>query len=427
MKRFYDLWKEGMLVAAIIFLLVAAVNGQAATTHPKKVAAVPPPASNSATTPSATPQPSPAIAAAPTINARGYILMDANTGDILAQKNIDQRMAPASLTKIMTIYIIAEALRNGHIHLDDKVTVSKDAWRTGGSRMFIQVGTQVPAQQLIDGIVIVSGNDAAVAIAEHIGGNVQAFVDLMNQTAAKLGLTNTHFSDVNGLPSPSHYTSPRDLAILSRDLINNFPDYYGQWFAQKWFTYNNIRQPNRNHLLWRDASVDGLKTGFTSDAGYCLVASARRNNMRLISVVMGSPSNRERTSDSQALLNWGFRFYETHKLYAANQPLLEPRVWMGNRRFASLGVNKDIYVTIPAGQYADLKAALTLNNNLQAPIFKGKPYGSVDISLQDKPLLSAPLIALEDNPRGNIIFRARDHLIHFLNRWFKNEQPDQQA
>jgi D-alanyl-D-alanine carboxypeptidase (penicillin-binding protein 5/6) len=423
MKRLCELLKQGTVIAALTLLV--AMNGQSAITHAQQMATPSSPANNS-TAQLATPQPSTAIATPPTVNARGYLLMDANTGEILAQKNIDARMAPASLTKIMTIYLIADALKNGHIHLDDKVTISKDAWRTGGSRMFIQVGTQVPAQQLIDGIVIVSGNDAAVAMAEYVGGNVQSFVDLMNQTAAKLGMVNTHFSDVNGLPSPSHYTTSRDLAILTRALISNFPDYYNQWFHQKWFTYNNIRQPNRNHLLWRDPSVDGLKTGFTNDAGYCLVASALRNNMRLISVVMNSPSNRERTSDSQALLNWGFRSFETHKLYAANQPLVEPRVWMGSKKLASLGVTKDIYVIIPAGQYPNLKVSLTLNKNLEAPVFKGKAYGTVDIVLKGQPLLSTPLVALQDNLRGNIFYRTRDHFINFLTRWFKtDEQTDE--
>jgi D-alanyl-D-alanine carboxypeptidase (penicillin-binding protein 5/6) len=428
MKRFYDIWQQGKLMCLGILILLAAMSGQSATIHSKKSPSqTAPTVSNSATTPLATPQPSPAVAATPTINARGYIVMDANTGEILAQKNIDQRMAPASLTKIMTIYVIAEALKNGHIHLDDKVNISRDAWRTGGSRMFVQVGTQVPARDLIDGIVIVSGNDAAVAMAEFVGGNQQSFVNLMNQTAAKLGMTNTHFVDVNGLPAADHYTTPRDLAILTQALINNYPDYYNQWFHQKWFTFNNIRQPNRNHLLWRDPSVDGLKTGFTNDAGFCLVASALRNNMRLISVVMGAPSNRERTNDSQALLNWGFRFYETHKLYTTNQTLVAPRVWMGSHKLAALGVAKNIYITIPAGQYANVKASLTLPNNLQAPIFKGQSYGTVDILLKDKPLFSTPLVALQNNPRGNIIFRTRDHLLHFLTKWFNDEPGEKSA
>ncbi len=348
---------------------------------------------------------------APEINAKGYVLMDASSGQILAEKNPDAHLQPASLTKLMTMYVISNALKANKIHLNDLVTISKDAWRTGGSRMFIQVGTQVPVLQLLEGIVIVSGNDAAVAMSEYVGGNQDTFVQMMNQDAGMLGMKDSHFADVNGLPIPNHYTSPRDLAILTRALITQFPDYYKAWYGQKWFEYNNIKQANRNHLLWLDPSVDGLKTGFTDAAGYCLVASAERNGMRLISVVMGAPSPKARLDASQALLNWGFRNYSSHQLYAAGQTLAKPRVWFGKEPYVPMGLERGIHVTIPNGQYPNLKATLTLNNELQAPVVKGKPYGVVQITLNNQPLLSEPVVALTDDPMGGPFTRLKDKAI----------------
>lgn len=350
---------------------------------------------------------------APSINARGYILMDAQSGEILAQQNADVRMQPASLTKLMTMYIISNALKSGKIHLTDSVSISKTAWKTGGSRMFVQVNTQVPVQALVDGIVVASGNDAAVAMAEYIGGTEENFVATMNQSAAQLGMRNSHFMDVNGLPATNHYSSPRDLALLTRALIEDFPEYY-PWYAQKWMEYNKIKQPNRNKLLWRDASVDGLKTGFTDAAGYCLVASAQRNGMRLISVVMGAPSSNARIDATEALLNWGFRHFSTHQLYAANQPLAQSRVWYGSKKTVPLGVAQPLTVTIPSQQYQNLKALLTVNNNLQAPIVKGQSYGKIDVMLNNQLLRSVPVIALANNPRGNIFERTYDKLILFF-------------
>ena len=347
----------------------------------------------------------------PTINANGYVLMDANNGEVLASKNANTRMQPASLTKMMSLYVISEALKSGRIHLNDLVPISKTAWRTGGSRMFVQVGTQVPAKDLIEGIIVASGNDAAVAMAEYVGGTQENFVNMMNQAAQQLGMKNSHFEDVNGLPAPGHYSSPMDIAILARALITEFPQYYASWYGQKWIDFNNIKQANRNRLLWLDPTVDGLKTGHTEEAGYCLVSSAKRNDMRLISVVMGAPTSKARTNDSLTLLNWGFSSFSTHQLYAANQPLAEPRVWFGEDRTAKLGLPNGLFATIPRGQYKNLKAFMTLQPNLNAPIIAGKSYGKVEVTLDDQLIATAPLIALTNNPRGNMIQRAYDHIV----------------
>ncbi len=351
------------------------------------------------------------ISPVPVINANGYVLMDANSGQILAEKNPDAHLQPASLTKLMSMYVISNALKSGKIHLNDLVTISKEAWKTGGSRMFIQVGTQVPVLKLVEGIVIVSGNDAAVAMSEYVGGNEETFVDMMNQEAASIGMKNSHFADVNGLPIPNHYISPRDLAILTQALITQFPDYYKAWYSQKWFEYNNIKQANRNRLLWLDPSVDGLKTGFTDGAGYCLAASAERNGMRLISVVMGASSPKARLDASEALLNWGFRNYSSHQLYAPGQTLAKPRVWFGKTPYVSMGLERGIHVTIPNGQYPNLKATLTLNNELQAPVIKGKSYGVVQVTINNQPLLSVPVVALTDDPVGGPFTRLKDKVI----------------
>lgn len=344
----------------------------------------------------------------PQINARGYLLLDAYSGEILAQNNANQPMPPASLTKLMTMYVISSALKTGKIHLEDMVKISKEAWKTGGSRMFVQVNSMVPVQDLINGIVVVSGNDAAVAMAEYIGGTQDNFVNIMNQAAAQLGMKNTHFEDVNGLPAPNHYTTPHDLALLAQALVVDFPDYYKSWYGQKSFEYNKIKQNNRNQLLWKDPSVDGMKTGHTDAAGYCLVASAERNGMRLISVVMGAPSPKARTDATETLLNWGFRNFSSHQLYAANQPLVTPRVWFGEYPTVPLGLPNGLHVTIPNGQYKNLKAFLTIQPNLQAPIKKGKPYGKIEVALDNQPLFSQDVVALQDNPKGGMMRRLMD-------------------
>jgi D-alanyl-D-alanine carboxypeptidase (penicillin-binding protein 5/6) len=372
-----------------------------------------------ATSATPTPQQPPTITPTPPIiKAKGYILMDANSGFVIAEQNSRQRMAPASLTKLMTMYVVSIALRNGQIHLTDPVPISETAWRTGGSRMFIKVGSTVPVQDLINGIVIVSGNDASVAMAEFVGGNQESFVQSMNKTASAIGMKDTNFTDATGLPDPNHYSTPYDFALLSRAIINNFPEDY-KWYSHKWFEYNNIKQYNRNRLLWRDASVDGLKTGHTDDAGFCLVASANRNGMRLISVIMGAPSDSVRAADTQALLNYGYRYFETHKLYAANAPLTQVRVWMGENKRMNLGLMQDLYVTIPKTQYDKLKANLTLNQNLTAPIKKGQAFGSVEVKLNDQVINTLPVVALSDDPVGGIFARLSDQVALLIQRWFK--------
>ncbi|MCW5590155.1 MAG: D-alanyl-D-alanine carboxypeptidase [Legionellales bacterium] len=344
---------------------------------------------------------------APNLDAKGYILIDANSGKVLAEKNADDRMEPASLTKLVTLYVTSSALAEKRINLTDKVIVSKDAWATGGSRMFLKVGQEVTVQDLINGIVIDSGNDACMALAEYVGGSTNSFVDLMNQAAKQLGMTNSHFVDPTGLPDPNHYTTPRDLAILTRTLIKSFPQYY-HWYDQKWFTFNGIRQPNRNRLLWWDNTVDGLKTGHTEGAGFCLIASAERHGMRLISIVMGAPSDNSRATDSQRLLNYGFRFYETHQLYSAEEMLTQSRVWKGTKKYIPLGLSHDFYVTIPSGEYKHLTAQVKLTNELRAPISKGQQYGDVVVTLNGKPYADLPLVALQDDPKGSAWRRFSD-------------------
>jgi D-alanyl-D-alanine carboxypeptidase (penicillin-binding protein 5/6) len=343
----------------------------------------------------------------PTIAASSYILEDFNSDRVLAEKDADKKLAPASLTKIMTAYVIYRELASGHLTLDDKVTISQKAWQTSGSKMFVEVGKQVRIEDLLKGMIIQSGNDASVALAEHVGGSEATFAIMMNQHAARLGMSNSHFENSMGLPTLNHYTTARDLSKLTRALIREFPEYY-RWDSQKEFTYNKITQQNRNKLLWRDKTVDGVKTGFTDDAGYCMVASAKREEMRLISVVMGTASPEARANESQALLNYGFHFYETHRLYQVNTLIKEVRVWGGESKMVQLGLAKDLYVTIPRRHYNDLKAVIKINQEITAPISKGKTYGSIDVSFAGQPLLSQPLIALKDVATGNFIQRFYD-------------------
>lgn len=347
---------------------------------------------------------------APDIDAKGYVLMDAKSGIILAQKNMNKRLPPASLTKLMTMFVTSQAIRNGQIHLNDSVRISEKAWKTEGSRMFLKVGSRVSVQKLLEGIIVASGNDACVALAQYIAGSEKSFAQLMNQTALSLGMKNSHYMDSNGLPSPQHYTTPYDLALLTRAIINDFPEDY-KWYQQKWIRFNGIKQPNRNRLLWRDPTVDGLKTGHTQAAGYCLVGSAKRDSMRLISVVMGAPTDSARMNDTQALLNWGFRFFESHELFKAKQPVITPRIWFGKNKTTELGVSRPVYITIPAGQYKKLKANMALPKHLKAPIVKGKVYGRVTISLHGKTIAQAPLIALQNDPEGGLSSRLMDRVI----------------
>jgi len=353
------------------------------------------------------------IPKAPAIAAKSYILIDYNSGKIITQKNADMPVAPASITKVMTAFVVFAELEQGNIKLDDLVTVSKKAWQTPGSRMFIRVNTKVSIEDLLQGMIIQSGNDASVALAEHIAGGEDTFAALMNQHAQELGMRNTHFLNSTGLPDKKHKTSARDLAILARALIGRFPQYY-KWYSTKEFTYNNIKQPNRNQLLWRDKSVDGMKTGFTDDAGYCLLSSAKRDNMRLISVVLGTKSTNARTQESQKLLNFGFRFYESHIIYPAGKALKNIRIYKGSAEQVQVGVAKDLAIIIPRGQYKNLKPSIKINSPLVAPISKGEKLGKVDIKLNNKLLSSSPLIALQTINEGSLWQQAKDSALMML-------------
>jgi len=354
---------------------------------------------------------------APNIDAKGYILIDATSGKILAEKNADARMAPASLTKLMSIYIISGALKTGSIHLEDKVRISTKAWKTGGSRMFVKVGDEVSVKDLMQGIAVASGNDASVAMAEYIAGTEDAFASVMNQQAKSIGMNSSHFVDSNGLPNPNHYSTPRDFATLAQALTRDFPESY-HLFSEKWFTYNGIRQPNRNRLLWRYQYADGLKTGHTDDAGFCLVSSAVKDGMRLVSVIMGAPSDAIRTEDSIRLLTYGFRFFETHKLYTANAPLVQARAWKGKTKEVSLGVDQDFFATLPSGQYKNIKTEVLLTEPLAAPIIKGQQYGTLNVTLNNQVIASRPLVALDNDPKGGVFRRMSDSMRYNFHRLF---------
>ncbi len=353
--------------------------------------------------------------AAPSVAASSYFLMDFNSGRVLAEKEADKRVAPASLTKIMTVYVVFRELKAGHLALDEKVTISQNAWETGGSKMFVEVNKQVAVEDLLQGVVIQSGNDASVALAEHVAGSEQTFATMMNEHASRIGMTNSHFENATGLPSPNHYSSARDLALLAQALIREFPEYY-RWDSQKEFTYNNITQQNRNQLLWRDPSVDGVKTGFTDDAGYCMVASAKREDMRLISVVMGTASPNARANESQSLLNYGFRFFETHKLYSADTALTEARVRKGVTSKLPVGVAEDIYVTAPRKHFNELKAETQIDKAIMAPLNKGDTVGSLNVTLAGETILNKPLVAMESMAEGGIFRRLYDAALVMLER-----------
>lgn len=338
---------------------------------------------------------------APKLDADSYILMDAKSGEILAQKNADKQLEPASMTKIMTAFVVFNALEKGRISLDDKVTISEKAWRMKGSRMFIEVGKEITVKNLLKGMIVQSGNDASVALAEYIAGTEGAFANLMNQYAQQLGMTNTHFENSTGMPAEGHLTTAHDLAILSAALIREFPELYDMFSIQD-FTWNNIHQSNRNGLLYRDPSVDGLKTGHTQAAGYCLAASAKRDNMRLVSVVMGTDSSGDRVDASQALLNWGFRFFETHQLYSAGEALTDTRIWKGETDTVALGLRNDLYVTIPYGTYKNLKAYMNVATEITAPVGTQKALGVVEVTLNGKPVAQRKLYALEPVAEGGL-------------------------
>jgi D-alanyl-D-alanine carboxypeptidase (penicillin-binding protein 5/6) len=353
--------------------------------------------------------------AAPSVAASSYLLMDFNSGRVLAEKDPDKRVAPASLTKIMTVYVVFRELKAGHLALDEKVTISQNAWETGGSKMFVEVNKQVPIEDLLQGVVIQSGNDASVALAEHVAGSEQTFATMMNEQAARLGMTNTHFENSMGLPTENHYSSARDLATLAQALIKEFPEYY-RWDSQKEFTYNGITQQNRNQLLWRDPSVDGIKTGFTDDAGYCMVASAKREDMRLISVVMGTASANARANESQSLINYGFRFFETHRLYEGGKALTEAKVRKGETSKLQVGLAEDVYVTAPRKHFSELKAETQLDKAIVAPLNKGDAVGNLVVTLEGETIASKPLVAMDAIAQGGLFRRLYDAAMGLLEK-----------
>ncbi|WP_243831498.1 D-alanyl-D-alanine carboxypeptidase family protein [Thiosulfativibrio zosterae] len=357
------------------------------------------------------------IPSAPNMAANAYVLVDFDSGDILAEKNADERVEPASLTKIMTGFVVINELINGNIKMSDPVNISSKAWKMPGSKMFIEVGKQVSVQDLIKGMVIQSGNDASVALAEHIAGSEAVFAELMNKYAANLGMTNTHYVNSTGLPDPDHYTTANDLAKLTRALISQFPEEY-KWYSEKQFTFNGITQYNRNKLLWQDATVDGLKTGHTESAGYCLVSSAKREDMRLISVVLGTESANMRIQESQKILNYGFRFFETHKLYSSMQRLNDARVWEGNRDQVGVGLTDDLYITIPRGQYKSLKIETTINNHIEAPLAQLDNLGTLSVSLGDTLITEKPIVALANVEEGSFFKKLIDQIKQIINSLF---------
>ncbi len=350
----------------------------------------------------------------PAIAATAHLLVDHNTGKVLVEHNADERLEPASLTKIMTAYVVFREVAAGKVALTDPVFISEKAWRTGGSRTFIDVGSKVPLQDLLHGMIIQSGNDASVALAEHVAGSEETFANLMNTNAQRLGMTNSHFTNATGLPDPNLYSTARDLTLVTAATIHEFPEFYA-WYADKEFIFNGIKQNNRNRLLWQDDAVDGVKTGHTEAAGYCLVASAKRDDMRLTSVIMGSKSEKARAQASLALLNYGFRFYESPKLYAGGKPIEHLRVWMGEIEELPVGSVYDLHVTIPRGRYDKLSARIEKNPDIIAPVAKGDTVGQVVLDLEGKEVGRLPLIALQDVAEGGWWQWLRDWVL----RWFQ--------
>ena len=354
---------------------------------------------------------------APKLNLSSYILIEASTNTVIAEFNSDNQIAPASMTKVMSGYVMADQIANGSISLDDKVLISEKAWKTGGSKMFIEAGKRVSVKDLLSGIIIQSGNDATIAMAEYVAGSEEGFVDFMNAYASEMGLTNSLFQNSTGFSDPNHFTSAKDLAKLTQALINNFPDHYAT-YKEKEFTFSGIRQLNRNKLLWRDDSVDGVKTGHTDSAGFCLISSAQRNDMRLIAVVAGSESENERLTASQRLLEYGFRFYATQKLVSQEIKVTTAKVWGGKTNEVALGSSKDIYLTLPRSEFKNIKANYQFNNNLQAPIEIGQMIGSIEFTSNDRVVLSAPLVAIETVEAKGFFGMLWSRLVYWITNLF---------
>lgn len=349
----------------------------------------------------------------PSTGAKSFIVQDFESGRILAGNNTDQSVEPASITKLMTAYVVFNELQAGNISLGDMVTISEKAWRTPGSRMFVEVGKQVAVGDLLQGMIVQSGNDATVALSEYIAGSEETFAALMNRHAEEIGMTGSHFLNSTGLPDENHFMTAKDIARLATLLIRKYPEYY-KWYSQKEYTFNDITQYNRNKLLWRDKSVDGLKTGFTDSAGYCLVTSASKDGMRLITVVLGTESANARVDASQALLNYGFRFYETHKLYDAGTRLTTSRIWKGRTETVPLGLDQPLYVTIPRGQYKSLDASMSINDLIMAPVSEGQALGTVQVKLSDEVVANQPLVSLQTIGEGSFWQRISDEALLYF-------------
>jgi len=361
------------------------------------------------------------IPTAPDVAAEAYLLVDFDSGHVLAERKMTQRVEPASLTKIMTGYVVFNELSSGNLKMDDMVTISEKAWKMPGSKMFIEVGKQVSVSDLIKGMVVQSGNDASVALAEQVAGSEEVFAQLMNKYATKLGMMNTHFVNATGLPHEDHYTTAQDLYILTKALINEFPEQY-QWYSQKKFTFNGITQYNRNKLLWNDPTVDGLKTGHTDAAGYCLVSSAKREDMRLISIILGAKSSKMRINESQKLLNYGFRFFETHKIYEAGQRLKDAKVWEGTKDLIGIGLMEPVYITIPRGQYNNLVIETETQPELRAPIAQGQELGTLKITLDGKVMEERPIFALSEVNEGSFFKKVMDQVKLTFNNLFSSDE-----
>ena len=353
----------------------------------------------------------------PELPVKGYILMDYHSGRILAEQNSDQRLEPASITKLMSAYLVYKRLAAGALRPDEQVLISRNAQSTEGSRMFIEAGTQVAVDDLLRGMVIQSGNDATVALAEHIAGSEAGFAQLMNEQARGLGLRDSHFTNSSGLPHPEHYMTASDIATLVRAIIKQFPQYY-TLYSERSFTFNNITQHNRNKLLWRDSSVDGVKTGHTSSAGYCLASSAKRGDMRLIAVVLGAEKENDRFDASINLLNYGFSHYETYQLYESDYALTDVRVWKGDLNQLPLGFLENIYVTLPKGRYQDMQASLRVSSIIEAPVSKGQEFGAVEITLDAEKIATIPLVALQNVAEAGFLGRFSDQLLMMFSEMF---------
>ncbi|MGZ8261331.1 MAG: D-alanyl-D-alanine carboxypeptidase family protein [Methylotenera sp.] len=350
------------------------------------------------------------IAPPPSLAVKAYLLKDFNSGYVIATQNSDMRVEPASLTKIMTAYLSFKAIKNGHLQLTQTLPVSNVAWKIEGSKMFIEPNKPVTVDELLHGMIIVSGNDASIALAEGIASSEVLFAEMMNKEAQRLGMKNTHYMNATGLPDPQHYTTANDLSILATALIRDFPAEYQRLYSVKEYSYNNITQPNRNRLLWLDPNVDGMKTGHTASAGYCLISSAKRNDTRRISVVLGAPTDAARATESQKLLNYGFQFFDSNLIYKQGQSISQLKVWKGSENQVASTVANNVFITLPKGEYANVKAVISTTQPLIAPIKKGQAIGSVKFTLNGKTIDERPLVAAKSIEVAGIFGRAMDSI-----------------